>query len=291
MNKIEELIGYGREKGCSDIHLTFGSEPVMRCAGELVVLKGYGIMNDETLMECADLVLKGAGGKVAGGESLEDLDVCYETKEGSRNRVNIYRQQNHVTLAIRLLKEHIPTIEELNLPEGIRELTSLRQGLVLVNGPAGSGKSTALAAMIHEINVNFARHIITVENPTEYRHVNRKSIVNQREVGTDVSSFAQGIICALKEDADVILAGALQDTETILAALTAAETGHLVFSALHIAGAEESVSYMVDLFPQHQQQQIKARLQASLRAVVSRQFLADGDKSRRNTEVTVMGRK
>lgn len=287
MNKIDELIGYGREKGCSDIHLTFGSEPVMRCAGELTVLKGYGIMNDETLMECADLVLKGAGSKIA-GENPGDLDVCYETKEGSRNRVNIYRQQNHVTLAIRLLKEHIPTIEELHLPEGIKELTSLRQGLVLVNGPAGSGKSTALAAMIEEININYAKHIITVENPTEYRHKNKKSIVNQREVGTDVSSFAQGIKSALKEDADVILAGALQDTETILAVLTAAETGHLVFSALHIPGAEESVSYMVDLFPQHQKQQIKARLSASLKAVVSRQFLAEGKKSERSTEITMM---
>lgn len=287
MNKIDELIGYGREKGCSDIHLTFGSEPVMRCAGELTALKGYGIMNDESLMECADLVLKGAGSKIA-GENPGDLDVCYETKEGSRNRVNIYRQQNHVTLAIRLLKEHIPTIEELHLPEGIKEITDLRQGLVLVNGPAGSGKSTALAAMIEEININYARHIITVENPTEYRHKNKKSIVNQREVGTDVSSFAQGIKSALKEDADVILAGALQDTETILAALTAAETGHLVFSALHIPGAEESVSYMVDLFPQHQKQQIKARLSASLKAVVSRQFLAEGKKSERSTEITMM---
>lgn len=288
MNKIEELIGYGREKGCSDIHLTFGSEPVMRCAGELAALKGYGIMNDEALMECADIVLKGAGSKFAGGENPGDLDVCYETKDGSRNRVNIYRQQNHVTLAIRLLKEHIPTIEELHLPEEIKELTRLRQGLVLVNGPAGSGKSTALAAMVDEINTNFARHIITVENPTEYRHENKKSIVNQREVGTDVSGFAQGIKSALKEDADVILAGSMQDTETILAALTAAETGHLVFSALHIAGAKECVSYIVDLFPQYQKQQIRARLNASLKAVVSRQFLGEGNKSGRNTEITFM---
>ncbi|MCM1258655.1 MAG: Flp pilus assembly complex ATPase component TadA [Roseburia sp.] len=287
MNKIEELIGYGREQGCSDIHLTFGSEPVMRRMGELVTLKGYGVMNDETLFECADIVLKEAGGKMS-GEVLEDYDICYETQGGSRNRINIYHQQNHVAMAIRLLNEHIPTIEELNLPEKIKEITGMSQGLVLVNGPAGSGKSTALAAMIHEINATQGKHILTVEDPVEYRHKNMKSIVNQREVGTDLGSFAQGVRSALREDADVILVGALQDTETILAALTAAETGHLVFSALHIAGAEESVSFIVDLFPPHQKQQIRARLKSSLKAVVTREFETEGDKSSRNTEIMIL---
>lgn len=287
MNKIEELIGYGREQGCSDIHLTYGSEPIMRRMGKLTALKGYGVMDDETLLQCAEIVLKEARAKTA-GEVLEDYDICYEAENGSRNRVNIYRQQNHTALAIRLLNEHIPTVEELDLPENVKDIIELGQGLVLVNGPAGSGKSTALAAIINEINTNQGRHIITVEDPVEYLHVNKKSIVNQREVGIDVGSFAQGVKSALREDADVILIGALQDMDTILAALTAAETGHLVLSALHIAGAEESASYIVDLFPQHQQQQIRARLQSSLKAVVSRRFWTEGEKSGRSTEVMIL---
>lgn len=281
MNKIEELIGYGRENGCSDIHLTFGSEPVLRRHGKLMFLKGYGIMDDATLLECADLVLHSAGNKMGMGEPLEDLDICYETEDGGRNRVNIYHQQNHVALAIRLLKEHIPTLEELSAPPRLKEITQFKEGLVLISGPAGSGKSTILAACVNEINTSQNKHIITVENPIEYYHKNIKCIVNQREVGTDVGNFAQAVKSALREDADVIVVGELNNPETILAVLTAAEAGHLVFSTLHILGAEKSIAYMVDLFPPYQQQQIRTRLSAMLKAVLSQQLVAEEGQSER----------
>lgn len=272
MNKIEELIGYGRENECSDIHLTFGLEPMMRSKGKLFPLKGYGIMNDETLWECADLILKNVGNKYSLGENLEDFDICYETKNGSRNRVNIYRQQGHTAIAIRLLSEHIPTLEELKMPEELRNATCLKDGLVLVCGPAGSGKSTTLAACIHEINIRDSKHIITVEDPVEYHHKNIKCIVDQREVGVDVGSFTQAVKSSLREDADVIFVGELREPETILAAVTAAETGHLVFSALHVTGAEHVIPYMVDLFMPYQQQQIRTRLTSVLKVVVCQNY-------------------
>jgi len=281
MNKVEELIGYGRENGCSDIHLTFGLEPMMRRGGKLGALKGYGMMNDETLSECADLFLKKAGNRPGIMDNIEDMDLCYETESGSRNRVSIYKQQGHTAIAIRLLSDHIPTLKELNVPKELEELTRLREGLVLVSGPAGSGKSTVLAACIHEINTNAYKHIITVEDPVEYHHKNINCMVNQREVGRDVDSFARAIKSAQREDADVILVGELREPETVLAAITAAETGRLVFSTLHISEARNAVSYMVDLFPAYQQQQIRTRLKSVLQAVVSQRLVVEEDHSER----------
>lgn len=275
MGRVEELIGYGREHHCSDIHLTYGLEPIVRCNGRLVTLKGYGVMDDAILNECREELLTSREQSTAG---LADVDLCYEASDGSRNRVNIYRQQKHIAIAIRLLNEHVPSLDELQMPQVFRQLTGLHQGLVLVTGPTGSGKSTTLAACISEINHSMGRHIITIEDPVEYRHFHDKSIVNQREIGADTDSFADALRSALREDPDIILVGEMRDLETISAAVTAAETGHLVFSTLHTIGSAATIERIVDVFPPHQQQQIRTQLATVLKAVISQQLipLADG---------------
>lgn len=294
MGRIEELIGYGREHDCSDIHLTYGMEPVVRCGGKLVTLRGYGVMEDELLEEIRREILDGAHGadglKNTGGtdwsekgdvRALQDIDLCYETKDHTRNRINIYRQQQHTAVAIRLLNAHIPTLEELGMPPVLRELTGLRQGLVLVTGPTGSGKSTTLAACLDEINRTQHKHILTIEDPVEYRHTSQSCIVNQREVGVDTADFASALRSALREDPDIILVGEMRDPETISAAVTAAETGHLVFSTLHTVGAASTIDRIVDVFPPHQQHQIRTQLAMVLKAVISQQLVPKTDGSGR----------
>lgn len=278
MKRIEELITYGREHGCSDIHLTYGMEPMVRCNGNLIPLSGYGTMDDAALEDCAGEIMEQAGLDSGNGNRLEDADLCYEAENGTRNRVNIYRQQRHTAIAVRLLSDHIPSLEELQLPPVFHNLAAISQGLVLVTGPTGSGKSTTLAACIDEINRTKRKHIITIEDPVEYRHSNLKCIINQREVGVDTVSFAHALRSALREDPDIILVGEMRDLETIGAAVTAAETGHLVFSTLHTTGAAAAIERIVDVFPPHQQQQIRTQLATVLKAVISQQLvpLADG---------------
>ncbi|MDD6307477.1 MAG: PilT/PilU family type 4a pilus ATPase [Clostridiales bacterium] len=277
MGRMDELIGYGREHNCSDIHLTYGMEPLVRCNGKLVSLSGYGAMDDTVLEEIALEILQKENVKIQGDGKMTDIDVCYETPDGTRNRVNIYHQQKHTAIAIRLLNAHIPTLEELQMPSVMKELTELSQGLVLVTGQAGSGKSTTLAACINEINCTRRCHIITIEDPVEYLHSNKNSMINQREVGADTPSFSEALKSSLREDPDVILVGEMKDTQTILAAVTAAETGHLVFSALHIADAEAAIERMVEIFPPYQQQQIRNQLATVLKAVVSQRLVASAD--------------
>lgn len=278
MGRMDELIGYGREHHCSDIHLTYGMEPVVRCNGRLVNLSGYGAMDDTVLEEIALEILQKENIRVQGDGKLKDIDVCYETAQGTRNRVNIYHQQKHTAIAIRLLNAQIPTLEELQMPPVFKELAALQQGLVLVTGPTGSGKSTTLAACIDEINCTQRRHIITIEDPVEYLHSNKNCMINQREVGVDTASFSEALRSSLREDPDIILVGEMRDLETISAAVTAAETGHLVFSTLHTIGSAATIERIVDVFPPHQQHQIRTQLATVLKAVVSQQLvpLADG---------------
>jgi twitching motility protein PilT len=212
-------------------------------------------------------------------EKRKDIDLCFQSSDGNRNRINIYRQQGHRAIAIRLLNDHIPTLDELHMPPVFQTLTGLHQGLVLVTGPTGSGKSTTLAACLGEINRSQRKHIITIEDPVEYRHINEKSMVNQREIGVDTDSFADALRSALREDPDVILVGEMRDLETISAAITAAETGHLVFSTLHTIGSAATIERIVGVFPPHQQQQIRTQLATVLKAVISQQLVpkADGE--------------
>lgn len=288
MTMTEELIGYGREHNCSDIHLTYGLEPIVRCNGKLVTLSGYGVMDDGRLKQVAGEILSQSGtGETLDG-SLRDVDICYETGDGTRNRVNIFRQQKHIAVAIRLLNSHIPSLDELNLPPVIKSLTGLQQGLVLVTGPTGSGKSTTLAACINEINQTMRKHVITIEDPVEYRHNSKNCIVNQREIGVDTSDFAGALRSALREDPDIILVGEMRDLETISAAVTAAETGHLVFSTLHTIGAAATIERIVGVFPPHQQPQVRTQLATVLKAVISQQLIPCADGSGRIAAQEIM---
>lgn len=281
MGRMDDLIKYGREHGCSDIHLTYGMEPVARCNGNLMKLSGYGTMDDAVLEEMLLELLQKDNLKAQGDGRLSDMSLCYEAADGTRNRVSIYHQKKHIAIAIRLLSSPVPTLEELQFPSRFRELTRLHQGLILVTGPAGSGKSTALAACVEEINRTARFHILTIEDPIEYVYQNKNCLISQREVGTDTVSFAEALRSALKEDPDVILVGEMSDPETISAAITAAETGHLVFAAISAVSAAAAIERITGACLPHQQGQMQARLAAALKAVVSVRFAPAADESGR----------
>lgn len=284
MGRMDELIGYGREHGCSDIHLTYGMEPVARCGGKLIKLSGYGNMDDTVLEEIALEILQKENMKISGDKKLMDINVCYETADGTRNRVHIYHQQKHTAIAIRLLNAHIPTLEELGAPPALKGLTGLTEGLVLVTGPSGSGKSTTLAACMDEINRTERRHIITIEDPVEYIYKSKNCIINQREVGVDTAGFAEALQSSLREDADVILVAELRDMETVSAAIAAAEMGHLVFSALNTRDFRGTIGELIYVFPPHQQQQMRTRLASVLKAVVSQKLVPSADGNGRTAD-------
>lgn len=283
--KIDSLIIEGRKRGASDIHLTYGLAPMFRCKGILEPLDDFGVMTDELLADFAkDLI----SGTKAVSKDEEDIDVCYETARGDRNRINIYRQQKHKAVAIRLLNEHVPTLDELGFPKIFKDLSSLKRGLVLVTGPTGSGKSTTLAACIDYINNTRREHIITIEDPIEYVHKNKSCMINQREVGVDTKDFASSLRSALREDPDVIMVGEMRDLETIASAITAAETGHLVFSTLHTTGASATIDRIVDVFPPHQQQQIRVQLASVLKGVISQQLVPRLNNSERIAALEIL---
>ena len=202
-----------------------------------------------------------------------EIDFAYEVSSGQRFRINLYHSSNGFNAAIRIIPKGIPTCNDLGLPETIRRFSELKSGLVLITGVTGSGKSTTLAAIINEINKTRAAHILTLEDPVEYKFASIRSLIHQREIGTDTKDFASGLRSALREDPDVIAVGELRDLETISIAVTAAETGHLVFATLHTRSAAETVNRMVDVFPEQQQRQIRVQLAGSLQAVVSQQLL------------------
>ncbi len=274
MVSLLDLVAYGRENKCSDIHLTQGLPPVFRKNGKLFRSNFNHTPKDTEAWIFSMLNFK----QKEKLEANEDVDFSHVTPEGLRQRVNVYRQQGQYTAAIRLLNDTMPTFEELGLPPIIRKLADEPRGLILITGPTGSGKSTTLAAMIDYINSNRASHILTIEDPIEYKHNHKKGIVHQREVGMDVVSFEAALRSCLREDPDVILVGEMRDYETISAAVTAAETGHLVLSTLHTIGAANTIDRIIDVFPTHSQQQIRAQLSSTVKGVVTQQLvpLADG---------------
>ena len=217
-----------------------------------------------------------------------DTDFSYTTKLGYRHRVNVYRQRNKTAIAIRLLRNDIPTLEDLMLPPIMADFAMRPRGLVLVTGPTGSGKSTTLAAMIDYVNVNRSAHVITIEDPIEYVHEHKRCMVNQREVGQDVPDFASALRAALREDPDVILVGEMRDFETISAAVTAAETGHLVFSTLHTTSAADTINRIIDVYPEHQQGQIRTQLANTLVGVISQTLLPKKDSSGRVAALEIL---
>jgi twitching motility protein PilT len=258
------------DSGASDLHLSVGSAPIMRINGELT-RSMYQPLNKD---ECQTLIFTMLNNEQR--RTLEqnwELDFAYGMKGIGRFRVNVYREKGNYATAIRTINPITPSFESLGLPEVCRELCHRTKGLILVTGPTGSGKSTTLAAMIDYINATKSEHILTIEDPVEFVHRSKKSIVHQRELGADTKSFGNALKSALREDPDVILLGELRDLETMALAISAAETGHIVFGTLHTSSAMQTVDRIVDAFPAAQQQQIRVQLSSSLVAVMSQVLL------------------
>ena len=283
---IDRILDEVRVLGCSDLHFTYDIAPVVRLHGSLRKLSAYNVMEEETIMNIVEQICPDELKKKVYAHL--DTDFSYVTKRGYRHRVNVYRQRNHTAIAIRLLRNDIPTLEELLLPPILADFAMRPRGLVLVTGPTGSGKSTTLAGMIDYVNVNRSAHVITVEDPIEYVHEHKRCMVNQREVGPDVPDFASALRAALREDPDVILVGEMRDFETISAAVTAAETGHLVFSTLHTTSAADTINRIIDVYPEHQQGQIRTQLANNLVGVISQTLLPKQDNSGRIAALEVL---
>lgn len=266
---LNELLSYARNKGCSDVHISEDRNPILRLDGRLIPCeKEFSMSERKKLIE--DLMNDERAELLS---QLKDADFSYTTDEGTRHRVNIFRRQDKLCAAIRIINDNVPSMDELKLPEVFKNLAILPRGLILVTGPTGSGKSTTLASIIDYINTNRSCHILTVEDPIEYVYETKKALINQREVGHDVDSFSGALRSSLREDPDVILVGEMRDFETISAAITAAETGHLVLSTLHTVGAASTIDRIIDVFPSHSQQQIRTQLAGVLKAVITQQLL------------------
>ncbi|MCB8816526.1 type IV pilus twitching motility protein PilT [Desulfosporosinus shakirovi] len=285
MFSLKELLLLAGENKASDIHLTVESPPVLRINGSLVQNQ-MEKLSQADLSNFAQSLMdeKQAKRFVEYGE----LDLSYSLAGVGRYRVNIFRQRGSIGIVIRLIPFVIPSPEELGLPPVSIELAKLHKGLVLVTGPTGSGKSTTLASLVDYINRTRACHIVTIEDPIEYLHRHKLSLVNQREVGNDTHSFTNALRAVLRQDPDVILVGEMRDLETIATAVTAAETGHLVFSTLHTNDATQSVDRMIDVFPPHQQQQIRVQLAAVLQGIMSQQLFPREDQQGRVAAIEVM---
>lgn len=273
--------------GASDLHLCVGVPPVIRKHGDLIFLN-EPILNTEDCESLTRQCLKSEVFEVL--KKTGEVDASYSLKGVGRFRLNVYIQRNSFALAFRPIATNVPEIDDLGLPEVIYDLSGKQRGLVLVTGPTGSGKSTTLAAMINYINNTRKCHIITIEDPIEYLHTHYKSVINQREVGPDTKSFSNALRAILREDPDVILVGEMRDQETIATALTAAETGHLVFSTLHTVGAAKTIDRIIDVFSPHQQPQVRSQLSTVLQGIVSQQLIpkADGNGRAVATEIMVM---
>jgi twitching motility protein PilT len=278
MARLDDLLRQMKAQGASDLHMAAGSAPYMRINGEMVKLN-YRSVSAET---CQNLIFEILSDTQR--EHFErdwDLDLSYALSGVGRFRANIFMQRNGIGASFRLIPEHIKTISELDLPEQLVELIDVSEGLILLTGPTGSGKTTTLASLIHSINIEQQKHIITIEDPIEFVHENQRCLINQREVAGHTKSFSGALRAALREDPDIILVGEMRDLETISLALTAAETGHLVFATLHTNSAVKSVDRIIDVFPEAQQAQIRVMLADSLRGVVAQALLTRADRSGR----------
>ena len=275
MAVIDQYFQHLVETGASDLHLSEGQPPKMRVHGSVQAI-AEGVLEHDTLKN----MLAEIAEEKAFDRYLEkgDLDFAYEMDEHSRFRCNYFQQKNGLAAVFRLIPTEIMSLEQLGIPDAVRRFGDLRSGLVLVTGPTGSGKSTTLAALMDYINTTYSRHIITVEEPIEFVHSHKESIITQREVPIQTPSFADGLRASLREDADIVLVGEMRDLETISLALTAAETGLLVFGTLHTNNARKTVDRLVDVFPSDQQSQVRTMLSASLRGVVAQLLLRRSDK-------------
>ena len=283
---IKELLRLMVERNASDLHLKAGGPPILRIDGALVPQEQF---TPPTADEMGQAFEETASPEQRGhfAEKLE-LDFAYTAEGIGRFRVNVYLQESAVALVFRLVRTDIPTLEELGLPDACRALASRPRGLIIVTGPSGSGKSTTLAAMMGYLNENKRYRVVTIEDPIEFMHQDRQCIFSQREIGTDTRSFANALGHVLRQDPDVILVGEMRDLETIAAALTAAETGHLVLTTLHTPSAPQTIDRVIDIFPPHQQQQIRTQLSTTLEGVIYQTLIPKRDGSGRVAAVEVM---
>ena len=282
---IFDLLKTSIEVGASDIHITVESPPIARIKGKFIKLTDIKLTNHNTKEMAQELAGEKKFKKI---EEHGQCDFSVTIETGERFRVNAYKQKGNFAIAIRTIISKIPAFETLGLPKVLKTFTEKHKGLVLVTGPTGSGKSTTLASLIDIINENKQRHIITLEDPIEYVHHHKKSLVNQREIGEDTESFNSALRAILRQDPDVILVGEMRDPETISIALTAAETGHLVFSTLHTVGAAKTIDRIVDMFSAEQQQQVRTQLSTVCEGVVSQQLVQTIDGKRRVAALEVM---
>ena len=283
--KIEHLLRSGFELKASDLHITVGIPPVMRINGDL---RRYGTDNitPDEIEAMAKAIIPENSWNVF--KSKGELDFSYGIAGISRFRVNAYHQRGCVSLAVRIVPTRIPTLEELQLPDILKRIAEKPQGLVLVTGPTGSGKSTTLASLIQYMNMTMGKHIVTLEDPIEYLHKHGNSIIDQREIGLDTNNFANGLRAALRQDPDVILVGEMRDLDTIQTAITAAETGHLVLGTLHTSSAPATINRIIDVFPPGQQAQIRIQLASVLVSVISQRLFPTVDKKGRRSATEIL---
>ena len=267
---IDKLLELQVESKASDLHIAVGLPPIYRIDGDLIGGNYTKFTPQVTQRMCYDIL---TDEQIQKFENTFELDFSYQLGKSSRFRVNLFRDRGSVASAFRTIPYRIPTLEELKQPPIMKELTNRQRGLILVTGPTGSGKSTTLAAMLGEINRNYRKHIITIEDPIEYLHTHVNCVVNQREVGLDTKAFGLALRAALREDPDIILVGEMRDLETMDLAIHAAETGHLVFATVHTSSAAQTVDRIVDVFPVAQQEQIRVMLSNNLIAVITQQLM------------------
>jgi twitching motility protein PilT len=270
----------------SDLHLTAGTEPVVRINGSLERLAGVERMTSDLTLQLLYRMLSTEQQKQV--ENNGQLDLSYSIPGVARFRVNVYSQRESLAAAFRMIPAQLKTLQDLGLPESLYEFAEKPRGIVLVTGPTGSGKSTTLAALIDYINTNRSDHIITIEDPIEFLHVHKRCIVNQREIGSDAQSFAAALRGALRQDPDVILLGEMRDLETISTALTAAETGHLVFATVHTQNAPSTVDRLIDVFPAAQQEQVRIQIAATLQGVVTQTLVPRADGQGRAAALEIL---
>jgi twitching motility protein PilT len=274
-NSIDELLEHMVERDASDLHVTTGTPPVIRVRGNVERLEEFAAFTPEQTQQLLYRILSSEQQKHL--ELKRQLDFSHSIPGLARFRVNVYFQRESIGAAFRLIPTELKTLEELGIPSSLHQLAEKPRGLVLVTGPTGSGKSTTLAALIDEINRNRSEHILTIEDPIEFLHRHKRCIVNQREIGPDAVSFAEALRAALRQDPDVILVGEMRDLETIATALTAAETGHLVFGTLHTQSAPSTIDRIIDVFPAEQQEQVRIQIASSLQGVVTQALMPTAD--------------
>ena len=274
--EFDEMVRFAVENGASDIHLASNNLPSYRKNGKIMSYKGTEILDEDTVMKYIDEVLEPAD--YLKFCNTGDIDSAYQFENLARFRVNAFKQRHGSTLVMRVIKMNPPKLGDLNLPQSIAKILNLQEGLVLVTGPTGSGKSTTLAALINEINHREELHIITIEDPVEYMHSPAKCIINQREVGQDSETYSSALKSALREDPDIILMGEIRDLESMSIALRAAETGHLVFSTLHTESAAKTIDRLIDMYPVERQKQALSQLSTTLKAVISQRLLPRSDR-------------